>query len=170
MSEKLGFIGLGIMGGGMAANLLRAGHRVTVWNRTASRMDPLVEMGASAAGSPREVAEQSTVVMICVSDTPDVVAVTEGSDGILAGLAAGSLVVDHSTISPSETRRLAGLAEVAGAGWLDGPVSGGSEGADSAPCRSWWAARPLIWRGCGLISRRWAKASPTPVRWDRARW
>nr|MDE0500329.1 NAD(P)-dependent oxidoreductase [bacterium] len=129
MSEKLGFIGLGIMGGGMAANLLRAGHEVTVWNRTASRMEPLVEMGASQAGSPREVAERSTVVMICVSDTPDVVAVTEGPDGILAGLSAGSVVVDHSTISPSETRRLAGLAEGAGSGWLDGPVSGGSEGA-----------------------------------------
>jgi len=129
LSEKLGFIGLGIMGGGMAANLLRAGHDVTVWNRTASRMEPLVEMGATAAGSPREVAERSTVVMICVSDTPDVVAVTEGPDGVLAGLSAGSVVVDHSTISPTETRRLAALAGEAGSGWLDGPVSGGSEGA-----------------------------------------
>ena len=129
MSERLGFIGLGIMGGGMAANLLRAGHQVTVWNRTASRMEPLEEMGASPAGSPREVAEGSSVVMICVSDTPDVVAVTEGPDGILAGLSPGSVVVDHSTISPSETRRLAVLAEEAGSSWLDGPVSGGSEGA-----------------------------------------
>jgi len=129
VSEKLGFIGLGIMGGGMAANLVRAGFEVTVWNRTAARMAPVTDLGASAAGSPREVAERSTVVLICVSDTPDVVAVTEGSDGILAGLAAGSVVVDHSTISPSETRRLASLAEEAGGSWLDGPVSGGSEGA-----------------------------------------
>lgn len=129
MSEKLGFIGLGIMGGGMAANLARAGYDVTVWNRTASRMAPVIDVGASGAGSPREVAERCTVVMICVSDTPDVVAVTEGSDGVLAGLSPGSVVVDHSTISPSETRRLAALAEEAGSVWLDGPVSGGSEGA-----------------------------------------
>jgi 3-hydroxyisobutyrate dehydrogenase len=129
VSEKLGFIGLGIMGGGMAANLVRAGFDVTVWNRTAARMEPVVDLGASAAGSPREVAEQCSVVMICVSDTPDVVAVTEGPDGILAGLSAGSVVVDHSTISPSETRRLATLASQAGSSWLDGPVSGGSEGA-----------------------------------------
>ena len=113
----------------MAANLLRAGHQVTVWNRTASRTEPLIEMGAGAAGSPREVAEASSVVMICVSDTPDVVEVTEGPAGVLAGLAPGSLVVDHSTISPSETRRLAALAADAGSGWLDAPVSGGSEGA-----------------------------------------
>ena len=129
MSEKLGFIGLGIMGGGMAANLVRAGCDVTVWNRTASKMAPVVDLGASAAGSPREVAEQSTVVLICVADTPDVVAVTEGPEGILAGLSPGSVVVDHSTISPSETRRLAGLAAEAGGSWLDSPVSGGSEGA-----------------------------------------
>ena len=113
----------------MAANLVRAGHQVTVWNRTASRSEPLSSMGAAVAGSPREVAERSTVVMICVSDTPDVVEVTEGEAGVLAGLAAGSLVVDHSTISPSETRRLAGRAEGAGSSWLDAPVSGGSEGA-----------------------------------------
>ena len=117
------------MGGGMAANLVRAGHQVTVWNRTASRSEPLSSMGAAVAGSPREVAERSTVVMICVSDTPDVVEVTEGETGVLAGLAPGSLVVDHSTISPSETRRLAGRAEEAGSWWLDAPVSGGSEGA-----------------------------------------
>ena len=129
MSEKLGFIGLGIMGGGMAANLVRAGYDVTVWNRTASRMAPVVDLGASAAGSPREVAQRCTVVLICVSDTPDVVAVTEGPDGVLAGLSPGSVVVDHSTISPSETRRLADLTEEAGSAWLDGPVSGGSEGA-----------------------------------------
>ncbi|MCE2528066.1 MAG: NAD(P)-dependent oxidoreductase, partial [Actinomycetia bacterium] len=99
-------------------------------NRTASRMAAVTDLGASAAGSAREVAERSSVVLICVSDTPDVVAVTEGPDGILAGLVPGSVVVDHSTISPSETRRLAALAEEAGGSWMDGPVSGGSEGAE----------------------------------------
>jgi 3-hydroxyisobutyrate dehydrogenase len=92
-------------------------------------MEPLVEAGAAGAGSPAEVAQQATIVMICVSDTPDVEAVVEGPEGILAGLRPGTLVIDHSTISPAATVRLAGLVEAAGGSWMDGPVSGGSEGA-----------------------------------------
>ncbi|NND85511.1 MAG: NAD(P)-dependent oxidoreductase [Acidimicrobiia bacterium] len=128
--ERIGFIGLGIMGRGMAANLLRAGHDVVVWNRTRERMDPLVEAGATAAGSPIDVAQQCPIVLICVSDTPDVEAVVEGPDGILEGLSEGSLVVDHSTISPSATERLAAAVAAHGASWVDAPVSGGSEGAE----------------------------------------
>ena len=154
----------------MAANLVRAGFEVTVWNRTASRMAPVTDLGASAAGSPREVAERSEVVMICVSDTPDVVAVTEGADGILAGLAPGSVVVDHSTISPSETRRLAGLAEEAECSWLDGPVSGEAKERRWGPCRSWWVGTLRSSTGCVRIWRRWERASPIPVRWARGRW
>jgi 3-hydroxyisobutyrate dehydrogenase len=130
MAERIGFIGLGIMGRGMAANLLRAGHDVVVWNRTATRMAPLVEVGATAAASPAEVARQCPIVLICVSDTPDVEDVVEGPDGILRGLSAGSLVVDHSTISPSATIRLAEAVGAKGASWIDAPVSGGSEGAE----------------------------------------
>jgi 3-hydroxyisobutyrate dehydrogenase len=130
MAERIGFIGLGIMGRGMAANLLRVGHDVVVWNRTAARMAPLVEVGATAADSPADVARQCPIVLICVSDTPDVEDVVEGPDGILRGLSAGSLVVDHSTISPSATIRLAGAVAAAGASWMDAPVSGGSEGAE----------------------------------------
>ena len=127
---SVGFIGLGIMGSGMAANLVAKGHEVVVWNRTAARMDPLVELGASAASSPAEVAAGSDVVLICVSDTPDVEAVVEGAGGLLEGLRAGSLVVDHSTISPAATVRLAALVAERGGSWLDAPVSGGSEGAE----------------------------------------
>lgn len=127
---SVGFIGLGIMGSGMAANLIAKGHDIVVWNRTAARMDPLVDLGASAASSPAEVAAGSDVVLICVSDTPDVEAVVEGAGGLLEGLQMGSLVVDHSTISPAATVRLAALVAERGGSWLDAPVSGGSEGAE----------------------------------------
>lgn len=116
------------MGKGMAANLVRAGHDVIVWNRTPQRMTEVA--GAVPADSPADVASRCDVVMICVSDTPDVIEVVEGPDGVLDGLRAGSLVVDHSTISPAETERLAGVVGDRGGSWIDAPVSGGSEGAE----------------------------------------
>jgi 3-hydroxyisobutyrate dehydrogenase len=126
---SVGFIGLGTMGSGMAANLLAKGHEVVVWNRTQSKMDRLVGKGAVAATSPAEVAARCDIVLICVSDTPDVEAVVEGAQGVLAAVRPGSLIVDHSTISPSATTRLAGLVAERGGSWLDAPISGGSEGA-----------------------------------------
>ena len=131
MSERIGFIGLGIMGGGMARNLLKAGFELTVWNRTPARMQPLVEAGARAASDPAELAGQSDIVISCVSDTPDVEAVLAGETppGALHGLKEGALVIDMSTISPSATRDLAGRLAEKGAHMLDAPVSGGSEGA-----------------------------------------
>jgi 3-hydroxyisobutyrate dehydrogenase len=126
---SVGFVGLGIMGQGMARNLVAKGHEVVVWNRTASRSEPLSDAGATVAASAREVAERCDVVAICVSDTPDVEAVLGGGDGILAGIRPGALIVDHSTISPSATHRFAALAAEVGAAWVDAPVSGGSEGA-----------------------------------------
>jgi len=129
MSERIGFIGLGIMGAGMAANLLEKGHDVVVWNRTASRMDPLVSAGATPASSPADVGRRCPIVMMCVSDTPDVDAVLHGEHGLLAGLSEGSLVVDHSTISPGATIAFAAEVAAIGAAWIDAPVSGGSEGA-----------------------------------------
>ncbi len=127
--QRLGFIGLGIMGAGMAANLVRAGHQVTVWNRTASKADPVVELGAMPAESPRAVAATSDIIFVCVSDTPDVEAVLFGADGVTDGLAAGSVVVDHSTVSPAATRAWAKRLADNGIGYVDAPVSGGSEGA-----------------------------------------
>lgn len=129
MPEKIGFVGLGIMGRGMSQNLLKAGFALTVWNRTAGRMAPLVEAGAQAAASPAEVAARSDMIVICVSDTPDVEAVILGADGILAGAKAGSLVIDCSTISPAVTVKLAQALAGKGVAMLDAPVSGGSEGA-----------------------------------------
>lgn len=129
MKEKVGFIGLGIMGSGMAANLLRAGFDVTVWNRTSERTKPLVEAGATVAGSPAAVAEGSSTIVICVSDTPDVEEVILGPGGVLQGIQAGSLVIDCSTISPNTTKDIAAKLNEKGAHMLDAPVSGGSEGA-----------------------------------------
>lgn len=129
MSERVGFIGLGIMGAGMAANLIEKGHDVVVWNRTASRMEPLVAAGACAAMSPTDVGRLCTTVMICVSDTPDVLAVLAYEDGLFEGISEGSLVVDHSTISPDSTVKFADEVAARGGSWIDAPVSGGSEGA-----------------------------------------
>src|SRR3972149_5080805 len=129
MSEQVGFIGLGIMGRGMARNLLKAGFKVCVWNRTASKMDELAAEGATKAASPADLAAQSDVVITCVSDTPDVEAVILGDRGVIHGLRPGALVIDMSTISPHATREIARKLAGKGAHMLDAPVSGGSEGA-----------------------------------------
>jgi 3-hydroxyisobutyrate dehydrogenase-like beta-hydroxyacid dehydrogenase len=124
---RLGFIGLGIMGRGMAANLIAAGHKLTVWNRTPGKADGL---GAQVAASPQEVGPESDLVFVCVSDTPDVEAVVFGDDGVIHGMTQGDILVDHSTISPVATRRFASDAAGLGVDWVDAPVSGGSEGAE----------------------------------------
>lgn len=129
MTSNIGFIGLGIMGRGMTHNLLNKGHRVTIWNRTPARMEEFVRVGATAANSPADLAAQCDVILICVSDTPDVEAVILGENGVFAGVKSGSLVVDHSTISPQATKEMAEKLREKGAAMLDAPVSGGSEGA-----------------------------------------
>ena len=129
MSERIGYIGLGTMGGGMARNLLAKGHAVAVWNRSPERVAALVAAGATAAAGPADLAARCDLIMVCVSDTPDVEQVVTGPGGLLAGLTPGSLVIDHSTISPRATRTLAEAVAGKGAHWLDAPVSGGSEGA-----------------------------------------
>ncbi len=129
MPERVGFVGLGIMGQGMARNLLNAGFPLVVWNRTASRMDALVDAGAEAAASPADLAARSDIVVVCVSDTPDVEAVVLGEQGVLQGAQPGALLIDCSTISPKATRALAAALHEKGVAMLDAPVSGGSEGA-----------------------------------------
>ena len=121
---ELGFVGLGVMGSGVARRLLDAGHTVTVWNRTRAKADPLLDAGANWASSPREVAERSEIVFTMVTNTEAVRAVTEGPDGILAGLAPGKVYVDMSTASPATTRALAEQVGAAGGQMLDAPVSG----------------------------------------------
>ena len=132
MSSQLAFIGSGIMGGPMAGHLLAAGHGVTVHTRTRARAEPLIAKGATWATSPAAAAEKAEVVFICVTDTPDVEAVVLGDDGLLSAVRPGMVIVDHSTISPSATRRFAAAVAEKGALFLDAPVSGGDIGAKNA--------------------------------------
>jgi 3-hydroxyisobutyrate dehydrogenase len=127
--KKIGFIGLGLMGSGMSMNLVKAGFPVTVWNRTASKMESLLEAGAKGAGSPKEVAENSDIVVSIVTDSQDVEEVILGPEGAIHGARSGSVVIDMSTISPSVTRRIAEELGKKGVGMLDAPVSGGAIGA-----------------------------------------
>ena len=114
------------MGHGMASNLLFAGNPLTVWNRTPEKA---VDLVCDVALSPEDLGEQSDIVMICVSNTPDVEQVVFAESGVIHGLSPGAIIVDHSTISPSATKLFATRAGERGITWLDAPVSGGSEGA-----------------------------------------
>lgn len=127
---KIGFVGLGTMGAPMARRLVEAGHDVTVHNRTRSREEPLAELGAKRASTPRGAAAGAEVVFTMVSDTPDVQAVVLGEQGVALGMNKGSVLVDMSTISPATTRRIATAVLEHGVHMLDAPVSGGSEGAE----------------------------------------
>ena len=117
------------MGAAMAANVLRARYPMAVWNRTPGRADGLTAAGARELASPRDVAAASDIVIVCVSDTPDVDAVLFGPEGVAHGAASGTLVIDCSTIDPAATRGFASRLASQGVGMLDAPVSGGSEGA-----------------------------------------
>jgi 3-hydroxyisobutyrate dehydrogenase len=128
-ATRVGFCGLGTMGGAMAANLADAGFPLTVWNRTPGRAAAAVAGGAVEAVGPAAVAAASEVVVICVSDTPDVEAVLFADGGLAAGLNSGSLVIDCSTIAPAASRDFAARLAEMGVGFVDAPVSGGSEGA-----------------------------------------
>ena len=128
--RSIGYIGMGIMGRAMAANLVKAGFAVTVWNRTASKCEALKERGATVAGSPRALAQAGPeVICINVSDTPDVEQVIFGEDGVASGARRGLIVIDHSTISPVATQDFARRLDERGVTLLDAPVSGGDVGA-----------------------------------------
>lgn len=127
--QRVGFVGLGIMGGPMAGHLLSAGHDLTVFNRTPARCDPLLERGARVGASPRDVAVASDVVFICVSDTPDVEGVLFGPGGLAEGATAGSVIVDCSTISAEATAQFAARLARQGVALLDAPLTGGDIGA-----------------------------------------
>jgi 3-hydroxyisobutyrate dehydrogenase len=120
------------MGAAMAANLARAGHEVVVWNRTPGRAPELDELDVKRAASPAAAAAAADVVVVCVSDTPDVEAVLFGEDGVAHGARPGSLVIDCSTIAPAATREFAARLAEGGVALVDAPVSGGSEGARKA--------------------------------------
>jgi 2-hydroxy-3-oxopropionate reductase len=130
MAEKIGFIGLGIMGRPMAKNLMEAGYELVLQNRSTEKAEELAKEGnATPAGSPQEVAEACDVVITMLPDSPDVEAVVAGEGGVLEGIREGALLVDMSTISPVVTEELAAKVREKGASMLDAPVSGGDVGA-----------------------------------------
>ena len=128
---KVAFIGMGTMGVGMAMNILKAGHELTVHNRTREKEEPLAAAGAQRAASPQEAAADAEIIVICVSDTPDVEEIILGNKGVIHGAPQGAVVVDNSTISPGATRHMADKLAENGVDMLDAPVSGGSEGAQN---------------------------------------
>jgi 2-hydroxy-3-oxopropionate reductase len=127
--QRIGFIGLGVMGKPMARNLVAARHDLVVWSRTRTSVDEVAQDGATPAGSAREVAEQADVTILMLPDSPQVREVLDGDDGLLAGAREGSLLIDMSTISPVVTREIAEEVGARGIGWVDAPVSGGDVGA-----------------------------------------
>src|SRR4051794_5697211 len=126
---SVGFIGLGIMGGPMAANLVRAGFDVVGYNRSAGKVDRLVQRGGRGAGSVGEAVRDAEVVVTVLPDSPDVEAVVLGADGVLANARPGLLYIDMSTVRPATARTLAEAGRNVGLRVLDAPVSGGEQGA-----------------------------------------
>jgi len=126
---KVGFIGMGIMGQPMAVNLLKAGFPLVLFNRTKSKCEHVATLGATVAGSPRELAEQTDVVIVMVSDTPDVEQVLFSEAGVWHGVRQGMTVIDMSTISPRATLQFSERLLEKGCEMLDAPVSGGENGA-----------------------------------------
>ena len=129
---RLGYVGLGIMGGPMARHLATAKHSMTVYNRTTAKADAWVEQhGGARALTPREVAQASDVVLMCVGNDDDVRSVVFSADGILAGLKTGGILVDHTTASATIAREIADACAKQGCGFVDAPVSGGQAGAEN---------------------------------------
>jgi 3-hydroxyisobutyrate dehydrogenase len=148
---QVAVVGLGTMGAPMAANLIKGGVKVVVHNRTRTREEALALKGATRAASPREAAAGADVVLTCVSDTPDAEAVIlDPKEGVIAGIRRGALVIDCSTIAPAGARKIAAKLAEKGAGFVDAPVSGGSEGAQKATLAIM----------CGATEEDFARAKP----------
>ncbi|ADY56804.1 3-hydroxyisobutyrate dehydrogenase [Syntrophobotulus glycolicus DSM 8271] len=128
---KLGFIGLGKMGKPMAVNLLNSSHDLTIWNRSLPVMDELTALGAVRADSPARVGELAEVIFLCLPTGQEVAEVVCGKNGILDSVQPGTVIVDHSTISPAESKSICGECRLKGAEYLDAPVSGGVTGAQN---------------------------------------
>ena len=130
---KLAFLGLGVMGGPMAGHLQKAGHDVTVYNRTAAKADAWIKTyGGAMARTPREAAAGADFVMSCVGNDDDLRSVTLGADGAFAGMDSGSVFVDHTTVSAQVTAELYAAADAAQISFVDAPISGGQAGAENA--------------------------------------
>ncbi len=147
-NERIGFIGLGIMGRPMARNLLKAGYPLVVWNRSRPGIDSLLADGAVEADSPRSVAERSSAVITILGDSPDTERVALGERGIIEGAHEGLLHIDMSTISPAVTRAIAARYGEAGIEMLDAPVSGGEQGAVGGTLSIMIGGKPEVFERC----------------------
>jgi 3-hydroxyisobutyrate dehydrogenase len=145
---NVGFIGLGIMGQPMAGHILRAGHRLTVYNRTPDKCAPLVAQGASPADSPAALASTCDIIITMLPDTPDVEAVLFGAAGVWHKLAPGKVIIDMSTISPEATIHFAKRLAEKNCEMLDAPVSGGQSGAQARTLTIMAGGRPEIFERC----------------------
>ncbi len=164
MKPPVGFIGLGLMGHPMGANLLKAGHPLTVWNRTASRGDDLVAQGAKRAANPRELAAASEVIITIVSDPPALESVLWGENGVFSGLKPGSLMIESSTVSPGQEKRAAGAAADLGTEFLEAPVTGGTWGAEKGELVFMVGGEPSTLKRAepvlGVMGKRWFHLGP----------
>ncbi|MFT5363707.1 MAG: 3-hydroxyisobutyrate dehydrogenase [Dinoroseobacter sp.] len=156
---KTAFLGLGVMGAPMAGYLAKAGHEVSVFNRTAAKAEAWVgKHGGRFAASPRMAAQGADFVMICVGNDDDLRAVVLGQDGALAGLSAGAIIVDHTTASADVARELAEICAQKGVGFVDAPVSGGQAGAENGQLAIM----------CGGTQDDYAKADPIMAAYAKA--
>jgi len=128
--KKYGFLGIGIMGKAMAANLLNAGFEVTVWNRNSERCSPLIDMGARQGGSPAEVVAESDITFAMVSDPAAAEALCFGTNGVLAGISAGKGYIDVSTVDPETAMKIGRAVHEKGGHFLEAPVSGSKKPAE----------------------------------------
>ena len=157
--RKVAFLGLGVMGFPMAGHLARAGHSVTVYNRSPAKAQAWVaEFGGSAKATPREAATGADIVFSCVGNDDDLRAVTLGADGAFAGMAPGAVFVDHTTASADVARELYGAAKNLGLAFVDAPVSGGQAGAQNG----------LLTVMCGGDAAAFEKAQPAAMAFSRA--
>ena len=157
--RKVAFLGLGVMGFPMAGHLARAGHSVTVYNRSPAKAQAWVaEFGGAAKATPREAAMGADIVFSCVGNDDDLRAVTLGADGALAGMAPGAVFVDHTTASADVARELYGAAKNLGLAFVDAPVSGGQAGAQNG----------LLTVMCGGDATAFDKVQPVAMAFSRA--
>ncbi|MFY9584525.1 MAG: NAD(P)-dependent oxidoreductase [Candidatus Acidiferrales bacterium] len=164
MKPTVGMIGLGLMGKPMAANLLKAGFSLVVWNRTGAKAEELVRAGAKVAGTPREAAAASDVLLTIVSDPPALEAVLWGDMGALGGLRRGSTYIDSSTVAPALSRRIAAACAERGVEFLDAPVTGGTWGAEKGELVFMVGGKQETLEGVapvlGALGKRWFYLGP----------
>ena len=158
-SKRLAFLGLGVMGVPMAAHLLRAGHQVTVYNRTAAKAQAWAQQyGGRFAATPREAANGADVVFCCVGNDDDLRSVVLGEQGALAGMAEGAVLVDHTTASATVARELHAAARARGVHFMDAPVSGGQAGAENGQLTVLCGAEQAVFDRVAPTMAAYAKA------------